>query len=1210
MIICYCCFWHPKIHEKENGLTDTCSDCGKSFRFPLDNFPSHIGAYKVVKSLSRGFYGATYLVEKGTKVKTLAVLKVIPKAIYDFYKKDFEKECQLHYELAQHCEHVIALEDYHDLVINFGNESLDCYVAQLSYVPGKTLKEVIEDETNSSARFVAQVAIDLYRLLSELEIRQRYHNDLHASNLLVQQLPDKYRRVDAIDDSIKVVAIDLGSIADRSSSDIGLRLGDIGCVAKHVSALADKLLLDPATSDQDFRLASLLKEHCCILASSNVNQRIPSYDELCRQIKSVIADRILKPWRAELSLSRLYDGYNAQTLSSWHVPSLVIDPNEEWLRRLISRGPTILTGIRGCGKTMILRSGDFHARACKGPREEASTEKLQRIIEDKYIGFYSSATRLLGSSDLPFEKLLIAFCRSVCGVYEHLLDLDPNAIDKSAREELSGFVAASFNIPAPQGDETFMHLNRWLFRLHQELERGASHLRLKVHPSAVFIQLAEIVRSSSKILEHHYILFLLDDVSTRYLTEEHVRTLVSELLFQSDVCSFKFTTEAQTLELVLHAPGQHSQAWRGRDYDVFDLGGQVSAIIKTKGTAGEDFLEKVLVTRSRYIAVTNLPSPEKVLGDCDLSKIAKNISNSGRASREKKSVYYGISALAGVCVGDIGDVISLYDEMIRRHNQRSWPIDPEIQSDCFQAFCSKKLFELSRRDTSLKDFALTFAKASHELLLQSHKAKRVRQYTKLYVSVTSGDKAFQIRKLRELLDAGVFALDGGTDTPRTKTRDSDPVTQFKLSYRKIFGLSSYIPLSDRDRFEISGGQLEKWLRNPAAGTNILLSGLIKKVEEIEEVEEANVNLNASTSSRSAVVQQELGINQPDEPLFLTKDKKSETENLRPLHFERIPVLSTPDEISFFNGVESICIGLGFEKRTLESIKYILKHSNPKTALCYRFPKVGHSSEILRIFRERNIKIVESKDENEFIRLFTSQKNRRILDISGLPTSINFQCIRQSILDSGEASLVYSSPKSEYPSDEDIQKVFDADEKRDTYSAIEAFRNIVSGDAGPYLLSNLFSGQNDPAKERALCAFSSAKHERLFTLLDEREFDRLSVALINDPSPRSRLAALAAEVAQKNYRNVDIENMTNETFEETVNWLLNRYQIYYIEDGLNFEIALTGSKIQTAAAAAVSCITRPGNVWYVRPSGFDSARFTKGYKGSRVYSIKIISNECD
>ena len=324
----------------------------------------------------------------------------------------------------------------------------------------------------------------------------------------------------------------------------------------------------------------------------------------------------------------------------------------------------------------------------------------------------------------------------------------------------------------------------------------------------------------------------MDDVSTRYLNEEAVKTLVSELLFSSEKCSFKFTTEAQTLELVLRAPGQNAAAWAGRDYDVFDLGYEVNQKINERHK-GPGFLEHILIARSGHYAAHPSTTPRDILGSASLEEIAERIASTPATSAEKKRVYHGREALAGVCVGDIGDVIMLYEDLLRRGANRPYPIAAELQSECYQAFCSRRLYDLNRRHNELKDFALTFAEASHELLDRSYKkdsskGRRLRQYTKLYVMVTSGNKPAQFQKLRQLIDAGVFVLEGGTETPRTKTRDSDPITQFKLSYRKLFGLSNFIPLSDRDRFELSGDQLEEWLSHPADGKEILIKNLTSR----------------------------------------------------------------------------------------------------------------------------------------------------------------------------------------------------------------------------------------------------------------------------------------------------------------------------------------------------------------------------------------------
>ena len=74
-----------------------------------------------------------------------------------------------------------------------------------------------------------------------------------------------------------------------------------------------------------------------------------------------------------------------------------------------------------------------------------------------------------------------------------------------------------------------------------------------------------------------------------------------------------------------------------------------------------------------------------------------------------------------------------------------------------------------------------------------------------------------------IIDAGVFVFAGGSTVPRTKTRDSNPTQQFKLTYRKIYGLVNFIGLAERDRFELSGADLEEWLSEPSK--EILLRNL-------------------------------------------------------------------------------------------------------------------------------------------------------------------------------------------------------------------------------------------------------------------------------------------------------------------------------------------------------------------------------------------------
>ena len=146
------------------------------------------------------------------------VLKVIPTAVYSFHGKNFEDECQLHDDVASGIDHVVGIRDFFDEQISFGDISLSCHVAVLDYVDGTELDEFLKSPGKTSARTLAQLATDVFRLLQALDGKGVYHNDLHHKNLLVQLLPPSQHRPEAIDETIRLVAVDLGSLADRSRS--------------------------------------------------------------------------------------------------------------------------------------------------------------------------------------------------------------------------------------------------------------------------------------------------------------------------------------------------------------------------------------------------------------------------------------------------------------------------------------------------------------------------------------------------------------------------------------------------------------------------------------------------------------------------------------------------------------------------------------------------------------------------------------------------------------------------------------------------------------------------------------------------------------------------------------------------------------------------------------------------------------------------------
>ena len=77
---------------------------------------------------------------------------------------------------------------------------------------------------------------------------------------------------------------------------------------------------------------------------------------------------------------------------------------------------------------------------------------------------------------------------------------------------------------------------------------------------------------------------------------------------------------------------------------------------------------------------------------------------------------------------------------------------------------------------------------------------------------------------------------------------------------------------------------------------------------------------------------------------------------------------------------------------------------------------------------------------------------------------------------------------------------------------------------------------DNTRQRVLCAFSSPKHERLLSLLDDRDYDRIEIIAPKGDPPRSKVAQIAAEVAARNNANSNVTNIDSNDFDGVLKFI--------------------------------------------------------------------------
>jgi hypothetical protein len=977
------------------------------------------------------------------------------------------------------------------------------------------------------------------------------------------------------------------------------------------------LLADPdRVSDHDYRLASTLQDIFQVLAAPSENTRFPNAQDLIRQVKlayEMIPRHSWRSWRQPLALTSFGSAYNALTLEPWHVPALLIDPAGTWLKQISTPGPQIVTGMRGCGKTMLLRSLQFHARASQA-RGESAELVVARISTDGYMGLFVSAQRLIDRREPgqtaaadPFARLILAYAVEAVRSVMHLRDISSaNANDRAHKvigRALTGILTDSEELADPLDlDDLDARLSKALV----QHSRPGGTMRLQVYPSDAFIHLAEAVRACSPYWSAGRVLFLLDDVSTRYLKGGPIRELLSALLFQHPACAFKITSEVQTMELELKTPGENFPAREGRDYSVFDLGSEVYE--KIKGPNGKEFVEQILSQRAAHFSGHPRAMPSQILGDENMETIAREIAESTSTSSKRKEVYRGITALAHVCVGDIGDVISLYERIIKAANGR-FPVPARIQCDCFQDHCSHRLYDLNRRRSELKDVARSFADASHELLVKSYKeAKksgkapgRLRQYSSIYVRVTTGDTGKQMAMLRDLIDAGVFVFTGGS--PRTKTKDSDPILQFKLTFRRIYGLANYIGLAERDRFELSGQNLEEWLSRPAAGKEILMRNLGGPLVDDAEGLLAVEAVPAVPTAIEAKSPDLFDLPQAEPQAQRSGPEPATSEQERPVGKAVRVAAVRGSEVAAIKPAQ-IVLGLGFEDRTLASVRELARTLPATKVFAVQYDDAGKSTEILDVLKRWGADTELITYADVMRDGLTLRDGPALIDVTGLAKPVIFYAVRHGLRTAGAVLVAHTQAKSYYPTDTDMKALLKAEEQHNRQKFFDTLSGILTGEIGPYQCIPLLQADADETRRNVLFAFASPKHERLLSLIDNRVIDRLEVVAPEGSSARNRVAKQIAEIAATDSASGDVTYIDSDDLEKTTEFLQRGFAQWYVRQGFNFEIGLTGSKMEAVAAAAISADCKVTQCWYVRPAKFDAARFTKGAGDTRYFRLGV------
>lgn len=398
----YACFVCAEGHSKR--LDAACPVCGR----PLDvgrtlegreiaGLRSHPNT--LTRYVARGFYGATYRAENA--IGHPFAFKLIPVRLYESQGKDFTTELARYRALGRH-ENIAELFNGGDDRITLLDQTIDIHWIIMEWVEGDTFRGVLERSGDEfSVDDLYAFVLDVASAISRFESANIWHNDLNADNILASELSPDQLETRLVQSRYTWKVVDTGSAVFRRSGK-GKVLDDLKFLGRHMQHARNTIAM---------RLALLTKEDqyffdeigslTAFILDESPGHSAQTARDVVREIKSLYSRRFMLDDELVPHLRDPFGYLNPNDFPDSYI-GLLFSDKFQWVQKIVSPEPQslLLSGPRGCGKTMILKSMSMRSKLRPKREGETAGEIGGRIDREKFAAFFVSARIQVGNNCL------------------------------------------------------------------------------------------------------------------------------------------------------------------------------------------------------------------------------------------------------------------------------------------------------------------------------------------------------------------------------------------------------------------------------------------------------------------------------------------------------------------------------------------------------------------------------------------------------------------------------------------------------------------------------------------------------------------------------------------------------------------------------------------------------------------------------------------
>ncbi len=830
----YGCFFCGK--GKTEDLSSVCSNCGHPFDISRELLAHTFGPYRPSAVLGRGFYGVVLLAKN--QIGRQVALKVCSLALYHHRQKSFHEEVEAYIAVGDHPNIAELIDGGEQDIVIMGTTINSLYLVT-KYIPNAINLDSFISKGELSVEDIIGISFQVCAAISRVEALGLWHNDLHGRNILLAPREDDDRDHHPTSARHVVKVVDLGSAVFRHPGPYK-EIQDIQWIGKHLDRMLGAIrphLSELSKADQWFvrQLPELIDE----ATEANPERRARAAD---------LADSIERLWQKSVKygqwqpvrLTSAFGYTNANAFPDDSYISALFSKKFPWLSHISAgEGTILLTGPRGCGKTMILRSLRLRTLIVRRSENESNKDRVERVQEADIIGFFVSARltvgiyRSLGETPAWLEtpSLSNTFFNLVFlqEIVDTFLFAQEEGLGLLTEEEIWRFahIVLGF-IEGIEGERRWAfvpyfslleHLARQVEDVLELLVVGkveSSQISSDLTGPGALIRIGKFLTEETRLFHQKRMLYLLDDFTQPLIPEQCQRSFLP-IMFRAGEYHFIVSAHSKSVSLedlsgVRYDPSREFREINlGREY----VGALEHAIIC------EDFLNDILSLRFRTADVFEGNNLSDLLGRSNYigGSVAEEIADRHINKRLRGLQFHGVDTLVQLCTGDVSSIIDLVGALLGRQDPRKPPEIPATksrQNHVIRLYARRELMKLldvrqfdGRR---LYDIAIEFGLMSRGKILQYARDKprgggRAPQYLRIEIQEEVPLAASEEEALRALLQYGVF-IDGGLGSSNRGTP-----TQV-LIFRKLFTPVFPTTIVSRDSFSWTVVRLSRFLRDP------------------------------------------------------------------------------------------------------------------------------------------------------------------------------------------------------------------------------------------------------------------------------------------------------------------------------------------------------------------------------------------------------------